>query len=96
MVPNPTSLTIGVRETIATERTGKNGHLNQSLLLLNGIPLPFHFLLDLIDFRQLPCRLERDSLNSLLFLKYTGPSVHEKLVPGPPSDTKIRECSTLL
>jgi len=61
MVPNPTSLTIGVRETIATERTGKNGHLNQSLLLLNGIPLPFHFLSDLIDFRQLPYRLKRKS-----------------------------------
>ena len=52
MVPNPISLTIGMRQTIATERTGKNGHLNQSLLLLNGIPLPFDFLSNLIDFRK--------------------------------------------
>ena len=63
MVPNPISLTI-------SERKGKKGHLNQSLLLVNGIPLPFDFLSDLIDFRQLPCRLERESLNSLLF-QYT-------------------------
>lgn len=47
---------------------GKNGRLNQSPLLLNGIPLPFAFLSDLTDFRQLPCRPERERLNSLLFL----------------------------